>query len=207
MTQNNNKEVQYIWHNGVRIREDQLISMAKHADNYEEAKCYIISIMAHGLIYGIYNYINKVNEIRVHHNVAPLPLPEVNHVPTNNAGRRDLSDDTARKLYMMMDMSERLQVISLSLTTFYENHPDLFRSKNDWIGIYLVIRDRVNGNLSMTDFYNSAQKLMAKCWPEHLMIGRYTMGNFSRCIDYEDRQGQTGEEFTLWRVEGYICPR
>ena len=63
MIQNNNKEVQYIWHDGVRIREDQLISMAMNARGYEEAKGYVMSLMAHGLTFGIRTYIYKVNNL------------------------------------------------------------------------------------------------------------------------------------------------
>ena len=187
MTKNNNKEVQYIWHDGVRIREDQLISMAKRASTYEEAKCYIISLMAHGLVYGLYDYINKVNEIRVHHHVSPMPLPEVDCVSINKDEVGDKSEDTARKMYMMMEMGMRKKVVMLSVITLYENHPEMFRSKNDWIGIYLVIRDRVNGNLSKSEFAGVVINVIPDWWPKHLMINGYTMSNFARCLDYNDR--------------------
>ena len=61
---NEKEEVQYIWHDGATIPENLLISMAKNAGTYDSAKGYIMSPMAHGLMYGITDYINKVNEIR-----------------------------------------------------------------------------------------------------------------------------------------------
>ena len=185
MTQiNNNKEVQYIWHDGVRIREDQLISMAKRAGSYALAEHYMCSLLAHGTAYGLAYIIDKANEIREFYQVGAIPKPNID----DDSMLPKPENAIARKRYVMMELEERKEIIKLSLEVLIKNYQNLFKSKNDWIGIYLVIRDRVNGNLSMADFYNNAHKTMAKCWPEHLMIGRYTMGNFSRCIDYEDRQ-------------------
>ncbi|SHL26793.1 hypothetical protein [Xylanibacter ruminicola] len=182
---NDKEEVQYIWHDGVRICEDQLISMAKSAGSYALAEHYVCSLLAHGTIYGLAYIIDKVNEIREHYQVGAIPKPNMDE---DHMSMPKSENAMVRKRYMMMELEERQQVIKTSLKELIENHQDLFRSKNDWIGIYLVIRDRVNGNLSMADFYNNAHQIMPKCWPERLMIGRYTMGNYSRCVDYEDRQ-------------------
>ena len=187
-----NEEVQYIWHDGVRIREDQLISMAMNARGYEEAKGYVMSLMAHGLTYGIRTYIYKVNSVLEHHQVAAFPIPEnlcgeleEGFKPKNT--KRASDDDAARKMYMMMSAEERKQILMLSLAAFYDNHPALFKSKNDWMGIYLVIHDRLNGNLSRSNFAVVVKDVKPDWWPESLMIGQHTMTNFSRCVDFNDR--------------------
>ena len=190
---NDKEEVQYIWHDGVRIREDQLISMAMHARGYEEAKGYVMSLMAHGLTFGIRTYIYKVNKILEHHNVAAFPIPECLYEELEEGfkpknAKKSSDDDAARKMYMMMSIEERKQIVGRSLELLMNNHQDQFNSKNDWIGIYLVIRDRVDGSLSMSGFYAKALDLVKNWWPDSLMIGCHTMGNFSRCVDYEDRQ-------------------
>jgi hypothetical protein len=51
------EEVQYIWHDGVRIREDQLVSMAMSAGTYALAEHYACSLLAHGVMHGIGDYI------------------------------------------------------------------------------------------------------------------------------------------------------
>lgn len=197
MTQINNKEVQYIWHDGVRIREDQLISMAKHAGSYALAEHYVCSLLAHGATYGLAYIIDKVNEIREQYQVGAIPKPNVDMDST--VPKSECTD--VRKLYMMMEPDERREVIKTSLEVLIDNHQDVFRTKNDWIGIYLVIRDRVNGKLSMADFYKNAHNVMDDCWPKHLMIGSRTMSNFSRCVLYEDRdEAYYDMESNPWEV-------
>lgn len=184
MTQNDNKEVQYIWHDGVRIREDQLISMALNAGDYGIAEHYVCSLLAHGVIHGLAYIIDKANEIREFYQVGAIPKPNMD---VDNMPRPKTESIDIRRVYMMMESDERKQVISLSLTILYENHPKLFKSKNDWIGIYLVIRDRVNGNLSKSEFAEVLIDVIPKWWPSRLLIGSYTMSNFSRCLDCNDR--------------------
>ena len=199
MKQNNNKEVQYIWHDGVRIREDQLISMAMNAGDYSIAEHYVCSLLAHGVIHGLAYIIDKANEIRERYRVRALPklnMDTYGDVPMPGSVSTDV-----RKLYMMMELNERREVIKASLETLIENHQDVFRTKNDWIGIYLVIRDRVNGKLSMADFYKNAHNVMGDCWPKHLMIGSRTMSNYARCVMCEDRdEAYYDMEFNPWEV-------
>ena len=47
------EEVQYIWHDGVRIREDQLVTMAMSAGTYALAEHYVCSLLAHGCMHGL----------------------------------------------------------------------------------------------------------------------------------------------------------
>lgn len=43
-----------------------------------------------------------------------------------------------------MSIPEREQLIMDALVTMTANHPDLFRKRNHWQGIYLVVRDRLD---------------------------------------------------------------
>ena len=178
----NNKEVQYIWHDGVRIREDQLISMAKNASTYEEAKCYIISLMAHGLVYGIYDYINKVNEIRVHHHVSPMPIPkgQYDEIVGNN------KEELARKKYKMLNDEQKLALLKNGLYVFADNHIDLINKKAVWIGVYHVVHDRLDGSIVKATFNEVADAIVPDNWPEKYKISDATMANYAHYILYED---------------------
>ena len=182
MTKNNNKEVQYIWHDGVRIREDQLISMAKNAGDYSIAEHYMCSLLAHGVIHGLAYIIDKANEIKAHYKVMSIPI---SNVESHDDSHKHC--DMARKIYQELKRDERKQVMKDSLAVLINKYGALFKSKNHWIGIYLVIRDRVNGNISMTDFTDYVLSVTPACWPKGLTIGQRTLSNFSRCVEYEDR--------------------
>ena len=183
MTKNEfNKEVQYIWHDGATIREDLLVTMAKNAGDFSIAEHYICSLLAHGVINGLAYIIDRANEIRNHYKVMSIPV--------SNADRDDncsKDGDLARKVYQKLNRDERMLLIKDSLAVLIKDHGTLFRSKNHWIGIYLVVRDRVNGSISMTDFTEYAIRVTPACWPKGLEIGQRTLSNFSRCVEYEDR--------------------
>ena len=181
---NEKEKVQYIWHDGATIPENLLISMAKNAGTYDSAKGYIMSLMAHGLMYGITDYINKVNEIREHYRVMPIPVPKG---MGESSPKQMETDAMARKKYQAMKQDEREIVIGDSLYLLTLEHDKLFKSKNDWLGIYLVIKDRVDGSMSRSDFAVLAKNATPSCWPSELQIGDRTLSNFARCIAYEDR--------------------
>ena len=146
------EEVQYIWHDGVRIREDQLISMAKQAGSYAIAEHYICSLLAHGTIYGLAYIIDKVNEIREFYQVGAIPKPNVDNDSMPTSRNRYNADDNIRKEYRLMTINERIELIKASLGSLRANNPELFKFKNQWQGIYLVVHDRLDGGLSQTDF-------------------------------------------------------
>jgi hypothetical protein len=184
MKQNNN-EVQYIWHDGATIPENLLISMAKNAGSYESAKGYLFSLMAHGLNNGIGDYIYKVNEIRDFYHVMPIPIAK--EMAQNATCNQSSPTDLARKRYKAMNLDCRKQVVTNSLNLLLSHCRNLFNSKNDWIGIYLVIKDRVNGRISKTRFTKLMMDLTRDWWPQELQIGERTLSNFGRCVAYEDR--------------------
>ena len=176
------EEVQYIWHDGVTIREDLLVKMAKNAGSITIAEHCICSLLAHAALHGLACMLDVANEIRAFYKVMPIPA---NHADNDKNSRNTC--DMARKAYQKMNIEERKLIIRDSLAILIKDYGSLFRSKNYWIGIYLVVRDRVNGSISMTDFTDCALKVTPACWPKGLEIGPRTLSNYSRCVDYEDR--------------------
>ena len=183
-----NEEVQYIWHDGVRIREDQLISMAKRAGSYAIAEHYVCSLLAHGTAYGLTYIIDKVNEIREHYQVGAMPKPNTDDDNMVRPKYRISVEDQMRKTYRRMTIDERIELIRESLGSMIANYPKLFRFKNQWQGIYLVIRDRLDCGLSQTDFMAIAQDATPSMWPKQLEISENVIKNFGRVMDLSENE-------------------
>ena len=181
-----NQEVQYIWHDGVRIREDQLINMAMSAGSFAVAEHYICSLLAHGVIHSLAYYIDKVNEIREFYQVRQIPVPnkDVDAIISCNC----ISiEDKIRKKYRRMTIEERQELLRASLSAMTANHPKLFKQKKQWQGIYLVVRDRLDGSLNRTNFVTFMDEATPAGWPEGLKVSWGAIKNMSRdfhCADF-----------------------
>ena len=181
------EEVQYIWHDGVRIREDQLVSMAMSAGTYALAEHYVCSLLAHGCANGLAYIINKANDIREHYQVRKYPVPSMDEDSATPSNKYRVSiEDQIRKKYRRMSPEERVSLLSDCLGSLRANYPKLFRFKNQWQGIYLVIHDRLDGGLSQTDFMGMADDATPAGWPERLVIAESVFKNMRRDFRIDD---------------------
>ena len=185
---NEKEEVQYIWHDGVRIREDQLISMAKSAGSYALAEHYLLSVLAHGTMHGLAYLINKVNEVREFYQVRTIPTPkqmdEDSVVPTSKF--RISIEEQTRKLYSRMSHTDRLELLYRCLELLMANHPKLFRFRNQWQAIYFVMRDRLDCGLTQKRFVSMASAAMPLNWPERIEITGNEFKNLRRDSQIDD---------------------
>ena len=184
----NENEKEYVWHDGVRISDEQLISMARNAGSYALAEHYLCSLLAHGTMYGLTYYINKVNEVRAQYGVMPIPTPKQADEEgcDNNRNTRHSLEDQARMKYRAMSMESRVALFRDCLMILRVNYPKLFRFKNQWQGVYLVVRDRLDNGLSQSDFLSFAKSAIPKDWPERLWINENVIKNFSRDMQFDD---------------------
>ena len=184
----NENEKEYVWHDGVRISDEQLISMARNAGSYALAEHYLCSLLAHGTMYGLTYYINKVNEVRAQYGVMPIPTPKQADEEgcDNNRNTRHSLEDQARMKYRAMSIESRVALFRDCLMILRVNYPKLFRFKNQWQGVYLVVRDRLDNGLSQSDFLSFAKSAIPKDWPARLWINENVIKNFSRDMQYDD---------------------
>ena len=184
----NENEKEYVWHDGVRISDEQLISMARNAGSYALAEHYLCSLLAHGTMYGLTYYIDKVNEVRAQYGVMPIPTPKQTDEEgcDNNRNTRHSLEDQARMKYRAMSIEGRVALFRDCLMILRVNYPKLFRFKNQWQGVYLVVRDRLDNGLSQSDFLSFAKSAIPKDWPERLWINENVIKNFSRDMQYDD---------------------
>ena len=184
----NENEKEYVWHDGVRISDEQLISMARNAGSYALAEHYLCSLLAHGTMYGLTYYIEKVNEVRAQYGVMPIPTPKQTDEEgcDNNRNTRHSLEDQARMKYRAMSIESRVALFRDCLMILRVNYPKLFRFKNQWQGVYLVVRDRLDNGLSQSDFLSFAKSAIPKDWPARLWINENVIKNFSRDMQYDD---------------------
>ena len=163
--------------------------MAMSAGCYQLAEHYLMSLMVHALLNQKTYMVDRVNDVRAHYQVAPFPKdmsqdgcmqpPSTHETPL---------DAEARSVFRSMTAAARLRTMAVSLRLLRLDHAALFRRKTGWMGIYLVARDRLDGELTQRGFYDVACGMTPEDWPERLAIGKSTMNNFARYVNYEDRE-------------------
>lgn len=188
MNQNDfEQEKQYVWHDGVRISDEQLVTLAKNAGSYAIAEHYLLSLLAHGTMHGLTYYINKVNEVREHYGVMPIPTPKQDDDSCSvSRPKRESIEDQARKKYRAMSPEQRVALLKDCLMLLIINYPSLFKFKNQWQGIYLVVRDRLDNGLSQSDFLTIARSATPGRWPRRLMISGNELKNLRRDLHVVD---------------------
>jgi hypothetical protein len=82
----------------------------------------------------------------------------------------------------------RTMLLKDSLRALINNNKDIFASKVHWLGVYLVIHDRLDGAINRTSFVKLADAIKPEEWAEDLAIGENTMTNFAHYVDYNDRK-------------------
>jgi hypothetical protein len=173
-----------VWHDGVRIKDSALVAMAKRAGSYALAEHYMVSLMAHGLIYGYNDYIDLVNEVRAYYQVEKIPVPKQdaeNHDGQSMTRQRHL--DHYRKTYQKMTAPEKEHLLQKALKALIGNYPKLFRKKNHWLGIYLVMRDRLDYGLSQCGFLVIASHATPELWPDNLKLTDNIFKNMNKVFD------------------------
>ena len=181
------KEPEYIWYDGVRIREDQLVTMAITAGSYALAEHYVCALLAHGCAHGLAYMVDKANEIREFYQVCKYPVPSMDEDSTKPSTKYRCSiEDQIRKKYRCMKMEEREDLLRACLGALHANYPKLFRFKNQWQAIYLVFHDRLDGGLSQTDFMGMADDATPAGWPDRLVIAESVFKNMRRDFRIDD---------------------
>ena len=179
------EEKEYVWHDGIRINDAQLVTLAMNAGSYNVAEHYLLSLLAHGVMHHLPDYINKVNQVREFYGVAPIPAPKNIFNEQPKPKKCDMAEKM-RKLYMKMTAGEHEELLSQSLAALMDGYPNLFKFKMQWQGIYLVLRDRLDYGLSQMEFLLMADHATPAGWPKRLQISESVVKNFSHAIKITD---------------------
>ena len=176
---------------GTLIKEDRVLEMAMLAGSIAYAEHYLCPLLYHALLYKKDYLAEEVNKIRKHYALPPYATSYSTPASTNNMPqllqKKKSPDDIAREKFKKMDAETRIEVVKRSLVLLILNDESLFNNKTCWIGIYLVIKDRLIV-MSQKDFKVFAENCTPSEWDKDLRIANNTMSNVGRKISFEDRK-------------------
>ena len=177
-----------VYHNGVAMHIKQLIELAKNADEYSLAQPYIISLLYYANIYQLQDVTDEVDKIRKHYNLLPFPTVNApaskNNMPYYDSPQMKQAE-IVRKFYLNLKREQREDILKEALDNLRLEKKELFNKNACWIGIYLVVRDRLDDDLKMKSFceYN----ITPSDWPSKFALGNSSLSNIGRYINSKDK--------------------
>ena len=186
MMEKTEERLDCVWHDGIRMKDETLVGMAMKAGSYALAEHYLVTLMAHGLMYGFYDYIDLVNEVRAYYRVEKIPVPKKETQKTLMLMPKKKFYDDLRIRYQNMTTPEKEVLLQEALKGLMANHPDLFRKKYHWLGIYLVVRDRLDYGLTQCGFLMMACHATPALWPERLKLTENVFKNIYKVFEADD---------------------
>ena len=180
------EEKQYVYLDGMLLNEEHLMKLALNVGSYAMAEHYLFALLAHGVIYGKNDVIHIVNEVREHYGVPKIPLANM-EINVKGCEKKNSTDEKVRLIFRSMDKEIRRHILKESLSYLRANY-HLFIYARHWLGVYMVIRDRLEGEcLTQRNFVSYAIDITPDEWPDTLRICESTAKNFGREIGSIDR--------------------
>ena len=181
---------EYIYLDGMWLKEEQLLKLAMNVGNYALAEHYLCALLADAVIKGRREVITEVNKVREHYGVTPIPLSEDDLEDDNDLmGRTRLTaaDEQARRRFLNMPREDRLCILRKSMDRLIADY-HLFNYARHWLSIFMVVRDRLVGeSLNQTSFLTLANEITPEGLPLKLRFGENTRKNMGLEICEVDR--------------------
>ena len=181
---------EYIYLDGMWLKEEQLLKLAMNVGNFALAEHYLCALLADAVIKGRREAIVEVNKVREHYGVTAIPLSEddlESDEDLNGKTRLTAADEQARKCFLNMSREDRLCVLRRSMDRLIADY-HLFNYARHWLSIFMVVRDRLVGeSLNQTSFLTLANEITPEGLPLKLRFGENTRKNMGREICEVDR--------------------
>ena len=181
---------EYIYLDGMWLKEEQLLKLAMNVGNFALAEHYLCALLADAVIKGRREAIVEVNKVREHYGVTAIPLSEddlESDEDLNGKTRLTAADEQARKRFLNMSREDRLCVLRRSMNRLIADY-HLFYYARHWLSIFMVVRDRLVGeSLNQTSFLTLANEITPEGLPLKLRFGENTRKNMGREICEVDR--------------------
>ena len=185
-----NLHKEYIYLDGMWLKEEQLLKLAMNVGNYALAEHYLCALLADAVIKGRREAIVEVNKVREHYGVTAIPLSEddlESDEDLKGKTRLTAADEQARKRFLNMSREDRLCVLRRSMNRLIADY-HLFNYARHWLSIFMVVRDRLVGeSLNQTSFLTLANEITPEGLPLKLRFGENTRKNMGREICEVDR--------------------
>ena len=195
----------YVFLDGMWLQEQQLLKLAMNVGSLPGAEHYLCALLFDAVIKGKRELLLEVNKVREHYGASPIPLGDEDlkdDKELRGKSRVSVADEQARKLFLKMTNEEKLEVLRESFKTLLSDF-HLFIYNRHWLGIYMVLRDRLMGDLSQVDFIDLANDMCPEDFPEELRMSLSTKKNFGREINANER----GEVYFKMKhnPQGLLC--
>lgn len=177
-----------VFHNGQYIEKAVLIGLLKKEPDYTVASTYRESLLVYAVQNRDYEIIDIINELRRKYNYPLYPVTSHSPASEHNMPKRFDEAEKCRSNYKRLSDEQRIELLKESLSELMKGSPRLFDKQQCWIGIYLVIKDRLEGKLKKSSFHKLAEKITPEGFAENKRISKNTMSNLSRMINAEDRE-------------------
>ena len=181
---------EYIYLDGMWLKEEQLLKLAMNVGNFALAEHYLCALLADAVIKGRREAITEVNKVREHYGVMAIPLSEDDLKDDENLKgktRLTAADEQARRRFLSMSKEDRLCVVRRSMDRLIADY-HLFNYARHWLSIFMVVRDRLVGeSLNQTSFLTLANEITPEGLPLKLRFGENTRKNMGREICEVDR--------------------
>ena len=181
---------EYIYLDGMWLKEEQLLKLAMNVGNFALAEHYLCALLADAVIKGRREAITEVNKVREHYGVTAIPLSEDDLKDDENLKgktRLTAADEQARRRFLSMSREDRLCVLRRSMDRLIADY-HLFNYARHWLSIFMVVRDRLVGeSLNQTSFLTLANEITPEGLPLKLRFGENTRKNMGREICEVDR--------------------
>ena len=181
---------EYIYLDGMWLKEEQLLKLAMNVGNFALAEHYLCALLADAVIKGRREAITEVNKVREHYGVMAIPLSEDDLKDDENLKgktRLTAADEQARRRFLSMSREDRLCVLRRSMDRLIADY-HLFNYARHWLSIFMVVRDRLVGeSLNQTSFLTLANEITPEGLPLKLRFGENTRKNMGREICEVDR--------------------
>lgn len=110
--------------------------------------------------------------------------PEV--IITNNLPPLAL-EECIKKWFLNLSTEKQEEFLTKAISTLLEatntdGSKKLFTKKQDWMAVYMVLRDRLSMIFQLKDFHLFATKITPTLCPSNLKISSSTMTNFSKVV-------------------------
>lgn len=154
-----------------------LVNMAKRARNQSVVEHYLVT-----LLYAANKHEDNWLFLQCQDIMENIGISSGPDSPASEGNLpNDLSlEDEARRYFIELTDGNKLNLLRKAMTQLRDSN--VFNKKQHWIGIFLVLRDRLSGDSIQNHFTEYAKKFTPNDFPEELKIGK-VMTNVSKKID------------------------
>lgn len=166
-----------IYHNHTEVSVLTVIGMAKGAPDYGSAAPFLNSLFYAAKQREDNWLFSQCQDIMEKFGASPYPESPASE---GNLPNDPSLEKEAKRYFIGLTEGNQLSLLRKAMTQLRETN--VFNMRQHWIGVFLVVRDRLSGDPKQSHFTEYANKFTPADWPEKLKIGS-TMTNVSKIIN------------------------